>query len=65
MTQLTYEQVTKFTVKLEGKVIGEIKVFPKHFGEYFPGYQYFPKGQKNGGEIFKSLPLCKASLEAE
>ena len=39
----------------------------KHVGNIFEiqgkGWQYFPKGQKEGGEIFASLALCKKSLE--
>jgi hypothetical protein len=28
------------------------------------GWQYVPKGQREGGEIFASVELCKRSLEA-
>lgn len=28
------------------------------------GHQYFPKGQKEGGEVFATVAQVKASLEA-
>lgn len=43
-------------VYLDGKKTGRIKKVPT-------GYQYFPKGQKVGGEIFFKLEDCKRSLE--
>lgn len=45
----------KTTVKQDGKLVGEIKIVSG-------GYQYFPKGQKRGGEVFPVLSLCKYSL---
>lgn len=48
----------KTTVKLDGKLIGEIKIVKG-------GYQYYPKGQKRGGEVFPVLSLCKYSLLVE
>lgn len=49
-----------FKVKLSGRFIGEVKQVPFGSGS---GWQYFPKGQKNGGAIFATWQLCKASLE--
>jgi hypothetical protein len=43
-------------VQLDGRVIGEIR-------KVEGGYQYFPKGQKTGGEIFKSVTEVQSSLE--
>lgn len=48
----------KITVKLENKVVGHIKVVDKT-------YQYFPKGSKIGGQIFKNLENLKIFLEEE
>lgn len=45
-------------VKLDGKISGEIRFT----GE---GWQYFPKGQKTGGEIFKTITLCQKSLSED
>jgi hypothetical protein len=43
-------------VKLDGKTVGTIK-------EHKDGWQYTPKGQKEGGKYYPSLALCKNSLE--
>jgi hypothetical protein len=43
-------------VYLEKKRIGAIK-------QVTGGYQYFPKGKRKGGEIFKSVMQCMVSLE--
>ncbi len=45
-------------VKLDGKIIGHIKYVEG-------GWQYFPKGQKKGGEVFKSLMQVQLSLECD
>lgn len=45
-------------VLLEGKIVGEIRSVEG-------GYQYFPKGQKEGGEVFASIFLVKHSIEFE
>ena len=45
-------------VKLEGKVIGSIRLSAR-------GWQYFPYGQRKGGQIFRTLRECKESLEGE
>jgi hypothetical protein len=44
------------TVILDKKVVGRIK-------RVDGGWQYFPKGQSTGGDIFPSVGLCKQSLE--
>jgi hypothetical protein len=43
-------------VLVDGKQVGEIR-------NTADGWSYFPKGQKKGGEVFKSLAACKRSLE--
>jgi hypothetical protein len=48
----------KVTVKLDGKLVGEIR-------QEADGFRYFPKGQKTGGELFSTLPACKKSLTDE
>lgn len=42
-------------VRLDGKVVGTIK-------KEIDGWRYYPKGQKVGGDLFKSLSLCQKSL---
>ncbi len=44
-------------VKLDGKHVGEIR-------KAKDGYQYFPKGEKKGGDIFKTVPDVQHSLLA-
>lgn len=44
------------TVYLDGKAVGEIR-------SVVGGYQYFPKGSKNGGELLRTIEMVKASLE--
>ncbi len=51
---LTY--ATRIAVKLDGRPIGEIRQVPG-------GWQYFPKGHKEGGDVFPTLEGCKRSLE--
>jgi hypothetical protein len=46
----------KTAVWLDGKKIGEIR-------RVFGGFQYFPNGQKTGGEIFTAQADCRKSLE--
>ena len=46
---------TTVSVILNDKKIGEIREVPG-------GYSYFPKGQKHGGDVFKTLEAAKASL---
>lgn len=50
---LTY--VTNTKVKLEGKYIGNIK-------EVDGGYAYFPKGQKEHGNVYTSPEIVKVTL---
>lgn len=45
-------------VRLDGKLVGSIRYVNG-------GYQYFPLGQKRGGEVFKTLRECKYSLEED
>jgi len=45
-------------VKLDGRVIGEIRRVPE-------GWQYYPKGRKNGGDVFSSYARVKQSIEAD
>jgi hypothetical protein len=45
-------------VKLEGRIVGEIRPVTG-------GYQYFPKGQKEGGAIWPSLARCKQDVEGD
>jgi len=45
----------KIGVKLDGKVVGEIRGVEG-------GWQYFPRGQKKGGDVFASLERLKESL---
>lgn len=42
-------------VRLDGKICGEIRKVDQ-------GYQYFPKGQKEGGEVFSSVVEVQKSL---
>ena len=49
------EYVYKIQVKLDGKMIGEIR-------QVSGGYQYFPKGQKIGGAVYGSIEAVKRSL---
>lgn len=50
---LEYEEIIR--VRINNKLIGEIK-------KVETGWQYFPKGKKEGGEIFKDVRECKRSL---
>lgn len=52
---ITYET----RVFSDGKYIGTIRRV-KEFIEV--RFQYFPKGQKEGGELFKTLTACQNSL---
>ena len=45
-------------VSLDGRLVGEIR-------KVTGGYQYFPKGAKKGGEIFRSVGDVKRSLSDE
>lgn len=43
-------------VQLDGRIIGEIRKVAS--GQF----QYFPKGQKEGGEVFSTVTLVQKSL---
>jgi len=45
-------------VLLDDRRVGEIRTVEG-------GFQYFPKGQRTGGEVFPSLAACKQSLADE
>ena len=47
-------------VRFDGKIVGEIR---KEKSRCFEGWRYYPKGEKNGGELFESLRACQKSLE--
>lgn len=53
--KITFEDKTETIVKLDGKVVGKIK-------EVKTGWQYFPKGQKTGGDICSSKFACMQTL---
>jgi hypothetical protein len=60
-TVITYQLNRKTNaemVKLEGRIVGEIRPVTG-------GYQYFPKGQKEGGAIWPSLARCKQDVEGD
>lgn len=62
---ITYKwnkKCTEIMVYLEKKRVGTIK---GAFKEAPGGWQYFPKGEKEGGEMFKSIYLVKVSLEED
>lgn len=56
---------TRVTVYLDGKPIGEIReemgTLPGWNGGK-PGFRYYPKGQKIGGELYTRLEHCQAHL---
>jgi hypothetical protein len=45
-------------VLLEGRIVGRIRYTVQ-------GWQYVPKGQQDGGEMFPTLYDCKKSLSTE
>ena len=49
---------TGVSVRIDGKVVGEIR-------RVEGGFQYFPKGHSNGGEILPTVKAVKLTLEAE
>lgn len=49
------ERLWGIDVRLEGKIIGEIRTLAN-------GFQYFPKGRRTGGEVFGDLKAIKQSL---
>lgn len=62
---ITYKPVTGtwIEVYLDKKQVGSIYLLGSNNPRL--GWQYFPKGDEKGGEIFTSLILCKKSLEDE
>lgn len=59
MDKITYSHDTtdRVTVYLAGRHVGVIR--QQKDGQW----QYFPKGQKTGGEKFPTLAQCKRSVE--
>lgn len=57
---ITYKEIenANIAVYLDKKRAGTIK-------KVAGGFQYFPKGGKNGGDVLLTLQAVKASLEAE
>ncbi len=55
-TKLKNKKAHALRVLLDGKQVGEIRMFSGCF-------QYFPNGSSSGGEIFNTLEECKKSLE--
>lgn len=58
MITYDYSKSNQIIVKLDRKIVGTIK-------KVDAGWQYFPKGKKTGGEIFRTYQLVQKSLEAE
>lgn len=54
-----FEYVTNVDVKLDGKTIGTIRE------QADGGWQYFPKGAKTGGQVYRTQIGCRLSLETE
>lgn len=58
---ITYQENRKAgteLVKLAGKIVGEIRPAAG-------GFQYFPKGQKDGGAVWPSIARCKRDIEGD
>ena len=56
---LTYQTLKNIVrVYLDDKHVGNIL-------EVSGGVQYFPKGQKTGGEVYPTLSACKKSLAGD
>jgi hypothetical protein len=60
---ITYRE--SHEVYLEGKRVGDIIGNTIDLRTGREGYCYFPKGSSEGGDVFPTPALCKASLEAE
>ena len=80
MITYQWKNNTSLSVYLDGKYTGAIKgvgvVEERNGGdlkligivkrkEDISGWQYFPKGQKEGGEVFKTVSDAMQSLEDE
>lgn len=60
MFNITYQE--KHEVRLEGKLVGEIKAMECDLGSFI-GYCFHPKGNKPCGRLFPTLKACKHSVE--
>lgn len=49
-------------VRLDGRVVGAIKPVSENKAK---GWQYFPKGQEDGGDVFKTVAECQRSVEGK
>lgn len=59
---ITYEDTPNgIKVKLEGKVVGKIRLIA--VGNEPAQYQYQPAGSRNAGDVYPTLAACIASLE--
>lgn len=58
MIKLIINKTGPIKVKLSGRIVGEIRTVDD-------AYQYFPKGQKIGGQKFKTVQEVQNSLETE
>ena len=69
MNQKGEIMITYKNKKSPGKEWTAVYLDKKHVGNIYRvdicDWQYFPKGKKEGGEMFPSLNLCKKSLEKE
>lgn len=45
-------------VQLDGKTVGEIR-------KVADGFQYFPKGQTVGGQVWSTVGECKCDIEGD
>jgi hypothetical protein len=61
MKDIRYEYSGNVEVFLGNKHVGTIK--KAKVVHTLVGWQYFPKGHEEGGEIFPSLSFCQKSLE--
>lgn len=64
---LVFTDKTVTQVKLDGKIVGNIKEVKEVIGTGVAksikvGWQYFPKGSNTGGEVFMSKFACMGSL---
>jgi len=53
---ITYQITTDITVKLGKRVVGKIK-------QVDGGWQYFPRGRRDGGRIWPTISLVKRDIE--
>lgn len=62
MSKITYVEEHKIKVYLDSKHVGTIKKELSTDG-LTPGFRYYPKGNKFGGDLYFGLPALKRSLE--